>query len=93
MGDPRGRQGTGNVGPRVGRGVVRSRWQESRKVKAARVETGGTPRTHHQDLFGVVVQGGDAGGHADSEGKPGHTDGDRETGSASQTCGLSASFF
>lgn len=36
------------------------------------------PGSHHQDLLGVVVQCGDTGRHADSEGQPGHAEGDRE---------------
>lgn len=74
MGDPGWRWGTGQGHGGVGRGVVRSRRQEP--VKAAGVEAGAAPGSHHQDLLGVVVERGDAGRHADSEGKPGHTDGD-----------------
>lgn len=87
VGDPRRRQGTGEVGGRIWWCVVRSRWQKSHKVKAAGVEVGGTPGTHHQDLFGIVVQGGDTCSHADGEAKPGHTVGGRggETETASQT--------
>lgn len=61
MGDPRGRERAGQGGGRVWRGVVRCRWQEPRKVEAARIKAGGSPGTHHQNLFGVVVEGGDAG--------------------------------
>lgn len=87
VGDPRRRQGTGEVGGRIWWCVVRSRWQKSHKVKAAGVEVRGTPGTHHQDLFGIVVQGGDTCSHADGEAKPGHTVGGRggETETASQT--------
>lgn len=87
VGDPRRRQGTGEVGDRIWWCVVRSRWQKSHKVKAAGVEVRGTPGTHHQDLFGIVVQGGDTCSHADGEAKPGHAVGGRggETETASQT--------
>lgn len=80
MGDPRRRrrrQGAGEVGGWVWWRVIRSGWQESHEVKAAGVEAGDAPGPHHQDLFGVVVQGGDTCGHADGEGQPGHTGGDR----------------
>lgn len=53
-------------------GVVWNRWQQPHKVEAAAVEVRVAPRLHHQDSLGVVVEGGDAGRHADSEGDPGH---------------------
>lgn len=82
VGDPRGGRGTGQGGGRV---VIR--WQEPHEVKAAGVEAGGAPGSHHQDLLGVVVEGGDAGWHADSEGEPGNTDGDTEgTGRVGNIC-------
>lgn len=52
-------------------GIVRNWWQQPHKVKAAGVEVGVAPRLHHQDSFGVVVEGGDASRHADDEGEPG----------------------
>lgn len=61
MGYPWGRRGTGHGEGWVRGGVIRSRWQEPHKVEAAGVEARVTPRCHHQDLLGVVVQGGDAG--------------------------------
>lgn len=70
MGDQRGRQGWGEGW--VWRGVVGG--QDSHKVEAAGVEAGAPPGTHHQDLLSVVVEGGDSGRHADSEGNPGHTE-------------------
>lgn len=76
MGDPGGRRGTGQGDGWVCRGVVRR--QEPRKGKAAGVEARVASGSHHQDLLGVVVQSGDAGRHADSEGEPGHTGGDTE---------------
>lgn len=74
----RGRRGTGHGGGWVCRGVIRSRWQEPHEVEAAGVKARVMPRPHHQDLLGVVVQSGDTSRHADSEGNPGHADGDRE---------------
>lgn len=76
MGDERGGERSSQGDGWVWGGVVRSWWQESHKVKAARVEVGGAPGTHHQDLFGVVVEGGDTRRHADGEGKPGHAGGE-----------------
>lgn len=69
MGDKGRRRGAGRW---VSGGVVRDRWQQPHKVEAAAVEVGVAPRLHHQDSLGVVVEGGDAGRHADSEGDPGH---------------------
>lgn len=67
------------TGRRVRRGVVRHGWQQPLKVEAAGVELRGAPRPHHQDCLGVVVEGGNAGQHADSEGEPGNT-GETQTG-------------
>lgn len=78
MGEPWGRRGTGQGDGGVPGGVIRR--QEPHEVKAAGVEAGDTSGAHHQDLLGVVVQGGDTGRHADSEGEPGHTDGDTGRG-------------
>ena len=61
MGDPRGRQGIGQVDAWVWRGIVGSGWHEPHKVKAAGVEARVTPGFHHQDLLGVVVESGDTG--------------------------------
>lgn len=61
VGDPGGRRGTGQGDGRVRRGVIRSRGQEPREVKAAGVEARGASGSHHQDFLGVVVEGGDAG--------------------------------
>lgn len=76
MGDPGRGRGTGQRGGRVPGGVVRR--QEPHKVEAAGVEGGGAAGPHHQHLLGVVVEGGDAGRHADGEGKPGHAAGHKE---------------
>lgn len=78
VGYPWGRHGTGHGGGWVCRGVIRSRRQEPHEVEAAGVEAQVMPGSHHQDLLGVVVQCGDTGRHADSEGQPGHAEGDRE---------------
>lgn len=67
-----GDAGWGRWGAGVRRGVVRERRQEPREVEAAGVEVGVAPRPHHQHSLGVVVEGGDAGRHADGEGQPGH---------------------
>lgn len=83
VGDEWGGQRSGQADGRVWRCVVGGRWHEPHEVKAAGVEVGGAPGTHHQDLFGVVVQSGDTRRHADSEGKPGHADWRREE---QQTC-------
>lgn len=64
VGDAGGRLGTGG-------GVVRNWRQQPHKVEAAGVEVGVAPRLHHQESLGVVVEGGDAGRHADGEGEPG----------------------
>lgn len=59
MGYPGGRRGASH-----GEGWVRGsviRWQEPHEVEAAGVEARETPWSHHQDLLGVVVQGGDTG--------------------------------
>lgn len=68
VGDAGGGRGTGGW---VRGGRVRSWWQQPHQVEAAGVEVGVAPRLHHQDSLGVVVEGGDAGRHADSEGEPG----------------------
>lgn len=78
MGDERGGEWGSQGNGWVWGGVVRSRWQEPHKVKAARVEVRGAPGTNHQDLFGVVVEGGDPRRHADSEGEPSHAEGRAE---------------
>lgn len=59
VGDAGGRRGTGQGEGWVRRRVIR--WQEPHEVKAAGVEARVAPGSHHQDLLGVVVQGGDAG--------------------------------
>lgn len=67
----------------MGGGIVRNWWQQPHEVEAAGVEVGAAPRLHHQESLGVVVEGGDAGRHADSEGEPGdagETDGGGEEG-------------
>lgn len=74
VGDQWGWEGWGQGDGWVWRGVIGSWGQESHK--AAGVEPGGAPGTHHQDLFGVVVQGGDPSSHTDSKGNPGHAEGE-----------------
>lgn len=59
VGYPGGRRGAGSGEGRVCGSVIR--WQEPHEVEAAGVEARVTPRSHHQDLLGVVVQGGDTG--------------------------------
>lgn len=73
-GGRRGRWGVRQGNGQVWGGVVGSGWQESHKVKAAGVEVRGTPGSAHQDLLGVVVQGGDACHHTHGEGQPDQTD-------------------
>lgn len=73
----------GEVGyPRRGRGRGRGQGGaggrvvgRQEEVEAAGVEGGEAPGPHHQHVLGVVVEGGDAGRHADGEGQPGHAGG------------------
>lgn len=67
----RGGRGSGRGQGGAG-GCVVGRQEE---VEAAGVEGGEAPGTHHQHVLGVVVEGGDAGRHADGEGEPGHANG------------------
>lgn len=71
VGYPRRGRGRGRGQGGAGGRVV-GRQEE---VEAAGVEGGEAPGPHHQHVLGVVVEGGDAGRHADGEGEPGHAGG------------------
>lgn len=62
--------GLGTVGGngRVWRCVVGGRWWGASIDKAAGVQAEAASGPNHQDLLGVVVESGDSGRHADSEG-------------------------
>lgn len=78
----RGRGGSGHGQGGAGGRVV-GRQEE---VEAAGVEGREAPGSHHQHVLGVVVEGGDAGRHADGEGEPGHAGKGGRGGGGGEAC-------